>query len=93
MYKSPIEIITKDLVTKQEDGIYQAVLGQGVVVDKDELIRALQYDRGQYEKGYADGYAAARAEIDGELSTIYESLTRLEKKAKLLEECINGHDE
>ena len=90
MYESPIEVITKDLVTKQENGIYQAVLEQGVVVDKDELVRALQYDRNQYEKGYADGYAAARAEIDGELSTIYESLTRLEKKAKLLEECING---
>ena len=28
---------------------------QLVSVDKDELIRALQYDRGQYEKGYEDG--------------------------------------
>ena len=90
MYESPIELIEKDLRIQVENDVYKAVLDTGVSVNKDELVRALQYDRGQYEKGYADGYAAARAEIDGELSTIYESLTRLEKKAKLLEECING---
>ena len=58
MYKSPIEVLTRDIyhqIKKQEDEqIYEAVLNVGVSVDKDELIRALQYDRGQYEKGYAD---------------------------------------
>ena len=29
-----------------------------IKVDKDELIRAMQYDRGHYEKGYADGAAS-----------------------------------
>lgn len=59
MYESPIEIIQKDIVMKQENDIYQAILEQGIVVDKEELIRALQYDRGQYEKGYRDGKAAS----------------------------------
>jgi hypothetical protein len=27
----------------------------GYAVDKEELIKALQYDRQQYEKGYKDG--------------------------------------
>ena len=27
----------------------------GVKIDREELIKALRYDRGQYEKGYADG--------------------------------------
>ena len=32
----------------------RAVQSYGINVDKDELIRALQYDREQYYKGYAD---------------------------------------
>ena len=27
----------------------------GLVVDREELLKALKYDRGQYEKGYRDG--------------------------------------
>ena len=33
-----------------------------VNVDKYELLRALQYDRGQYDKGFAAGYDKAKAE-------------------------------
>lgn len=54
-YKSPIEIIMGQMRTEVDDGIYKAIQGYGVNVDKEELIRALQFDRGQYEKGYADG--------------------------------------
>lgn len=32
----------------------------GLDVDRDELLKALQYDRGQYEKGYADGCRDSR---------------------------------
>jgi hypothetical protein len=35
--------------------IIQGVARAGVHVDKDELIKALEYDRGQYEKGFHDG--------------------------------------
>ncbi len=55
MYKSPIEVYYKDMRTKIENNIFEAVCDVGVSVDKDELVKALQYDRGQYEKGYADG--------------------------------------
>lgn len=54
MYKSPIEIIQGQLQVQLEGTIMKAVQQQDVIVDKDELIRALQYDRDQYEKGYAD---------------------------------------
>ena len=37
-----------------EGEIYKAVMNVGVNVDKEELIKALQYDRGQYQKGYKD---------------------------------------
>jgi len=57
-YKSPIEIIenmTNNLIQEKENYIVKEIWHMGVNVDKDELIRALSYDREQYEKGYADG--------------------------------------
>ena len=61
MYESPISVkqtiaqITKDLVQKEEEFIYGIVIRQSVSVDKGELVRALKYDRDQYNKGYRDG--------------------------------------
>lgn len=55
MYKSPIEIIYEDIKYKQEDEIYRAIENYNIHVDKDELLRALAYDRMQYEAGYRDG--------------------------------------
>lgn len=42
-----------------EGDILRAVQKYGINVDKEELLRALQYDRNQYEKGYDDGKADA----------------------------------
>ena len=55
MYKSPIELIENDLQFQIEGEILKAVMNVGVHVDKEELLKALEYDRGQYEIGYADG--------------------------------------
>lgn len=54
MYKSPIDIIYGQMETQMEGDILRAVQKYGINVDKEELIRALQYDREQYNKGYAD---------------------------------------
>ena len=40
----------------------------GLDVDREELLKALKYDRGQYEKGYADGFLDSRKH--GEWTTI-----------------------
>ena len=64
-YQSPIDIIqskmqhiidstNKQLDDKMDDAIYQAVVQIGINVDKDELLKALAYDRRQYQKGYND---------------------------------------
>ena len=53
-YQSPIEIITSELQSKVEEEVYSAVQCIGIDVNKNELMKALQYDRGQYEKGYKD---------------------------------------
>lgn len=67
MYKSPIELIvdeiTHQIVKQKDENIYQAVLSYIPNVDREELLRALEYDRGQYEKGYMDGKADAIDEL------------------------------
>ena len=52
-YQSPIELILGDLQTKIENDATKVVQSYGFNVDKEELEKALKYDRNQYEKGYA----------------------------------------
>lgn len=54
MYESPIQL-TSNVRTEVDNEIYRAIMKYGVNVDKDELIKALRYDRDQYDKGYTDG--------------------------------------
>ena len=64
MYENPISGMLGEIQTKiieaQENYIMQVVQDCGVTVDKEELTRALMYDRQQYEKGYADAKAEMR---------------------------------
>jgi len=53
-YQSPIEVIHTQMQSQIEGEIYKAVMRVGVSVDKDELLKALAYDRNQYQKGYND---------------------------------------
>ena len=55
-YNDIIKVIQTDLETKMENEIVTAVQKCGIYVDKEELIKALNYDRKSYEKGYSDGY-------------------------------------
>lgn len=73
MYQSPIELLTKTVSSnfaETVDGcVYKAVEELGVHVEKDELIKALRYDRHQYEQGFKDGIEVGRrralAEMQG----------------------------
>lgn len=53
-YQSPIEMIQGEMKMYMDDEILKAVQDVGVVVDRDELLKALAYDRDQYNKGYHD---------------------------------------
>ena len=53
-YISPVDLIVSEMNLRMEGEIFKAVQNVGVNVDRDELIKALQYDRDQYQKGYAD---------------------------------------
>lgn len=59
-YDCPIDKIVKqvhdDIIKQEEDLLmYEVKHSVGFVVDKNELIKALNYDREQYDKGYRDG--------------------------------------
>lgn len=78
-YESPIKLfeqfgqidslipqIEKRIQDVREDYVHSMVVKTGIAVDKEELLKALQYDRGQYEKGYADGRLSAQSEGEWE---------------------------
>lgn len=53
-YKSPIDLIVAQAETEIENEIVRTVQRMGINIDKDELMRALAYDRNQYVRGYYD---------------------------------------
>ena len=56
-YESPIRLIENDLNKSIEDNVMAVILTYGIEVDREELIRALRFDREQYDRGYRDGLA------------------------------------
>lgn len=58
-YESPIKMyidkVTNNILQEEEDYIISEIHKLGIVIDKEELMRALQYDRAQYELGFRDG--------------------------------------
>lgn len=63
MYESPFSLqisemcdeIAKSINNDTETAVMRSIADIGINVDKEELIKALQYDRDQYNKGYSDG--------------------------------------
>ena len=66
-YVSPITVelrqIQRNFNRKLDTLILNEIRKYDVEVDKDELVKALKYDRNQYEKGYADGKKETAREI------------------------------
>lgn len=59
-YESPIAVYQTQqemiqCISEKQDELVFAKVRQVVDVNKSELIKALQYDRDQYKKGYEDG--------------------------------------
>lgn len=73
-YKGPVELLILDTVqqaveqaarefdAQAETLVMDTIRKLGVSVDKEELIRALRYDRDKYAIGFRDGVAAVRTE-------------------------------
>lgn len=90
MYECPVKFnfgdIQTQIVKQQENEVYMAVQKCGVDVDKEELKRALKYDREQYEKGYEDAVRQVKEDI------IKELMTQREWYLNLYDEFLDGED-
>ena len=76
-YKSPIYTeLTNEILNEIDDCIYNEVR-LVVDVDKDELFKALAYDREQFNKGYTIGYLEGYE--DG-MKAVTEQVSRLIKE-------------
>lgn len=68
MYESPINLLVSNIEhqirDEQERCVLEAVQRVGVTVDKEELEKALQYDRRQYENGYRDALRSVWQRMD-----------------------------
>lgn len=82
-YESPIQIMWEDFTTKPLETMRNAVDDAIVVraesvmnidIDKEELAKALEYDRDQYYTGYDEGYN------DGRICGAAEALNMLKKE-------------
>lgn len=84
MYESPVQIGFRNLGTEIDNFVITKIQEVVVGVDKDELIKALEYDRDQYSKGLEDGLRAASTdELLAELKRrLMESPTFKESGAK-----------
>lgn len=71
MYESPIKLFETEMRMQLEGDVMKAVQNVGITVDKEELLRALQYDREQYQKGYKD----AVTEILGVIRETYHNFS------------------
>ena len=74
-YISPIELtikrISEELIEKQEGQVMQAIYQQGITVNKEELIKALDYDRDQYEQGFRDGQKSIKEALKKATQELY----------------------
>lgn len=86
-YKSPIHLfelsspgeelirkITKAVEDEKVTYVYEYVGHLGIDVDKEELLRALKYDRDQYGEGHFDGYFEAMNEYEPRWTLTTEGL-------------------
>ena len=84
-YKSPVETVSKGLKLQMEDDIMTVTHSYGIKVDRDELVKALRYDRDQYKQGYADACMDRKGRIKTEIAG--EIFEEIENKIK---EDLNG---
>ena len=59
-YQSPITLtydeLTSELIKQNEEAVLKAVMRCDVQIDKEELLKALKYDRDQFDKGFNTGF-------------------------------------
>lgn len=103
MYESPITCYVEEVSRRMEEERENAIMVKisetiGMDVDKEELIKALKYDRHQYQKGYSDGkndiLKKIRVKIEEYRDTLQwssESLIKYEAINYILEQILDKY--
>ena len=88
-YQPIIEIASDVVRSKLENDVFEAIYSYGINVDKDELIKALKYDRQQYEKGFADGCRHSIKDFKAEVAReiLNELLKMIADEDNIFETC------
>ena len=55
-YTPPASLNLSDFQDAIGDAVVQAIIKIGIRVNREELLKALKYDRGQYKAGYDAGF-------------------------------------
>lgn len=95
MYESPIQKIVGEMQTRmmqqEEDSMMMQVRQQiGFAVDKEELLKALQYDREQYQKGYSDALETIKEKIKEEIKEEHRVAFMTEYRNLFIDGVVNG---
>ena len=92
-YQSPIEVMIGQMRFEQEKRVegevFKATQEVGVTVDKDELIKALRYDRDQYRKGFVDGCRADTDKLCQEVKA--DTVRKMQERLKAESITIQDH--
>lgn len=83
MYESPITKLMSDIssqmIKEDEDHLmHEVTRAVGYEIDKDELLRALRYDREQYRRGYNDGTREVLQHAELAIKQIREDMSKLD---------------
>lgn len=80
-YVSPIKQYVQEAeVQRIEDLIVQVSQKVGYSVDKEQLIRALNYDRNQFKKGFIAGKQSAEDKLKAAITKLRETIDALESE-------------
>jgi hypothetical protein len=95
-WESPIQVIADELIHKIERNAENNLMHTikqsiGYEVDKEELLKALNYDRGQYEKGFE----VAKRLYKNDLMIAKEYIRLLAAKVEFLDQRVvcSGHED
>lgn len=82
-YQSPIQILydgIDSIQEQQKNEVFKYVRKYGIYVDKEELQKALNYERNQYAKGFQDGKKSVKIDTIKEIDRLIARLEELKNE-------------
>lgn len=81
LYDSPIRVMEKEIAQEIDENTYKSVIQYGIDVDREELLKALAYDREQYAKGFRAGVETLRQMLNDVRAKLERAVLAREERA------------